>query len=223
MQDHVKVKICGLTNLADAEAAVAAGADYLGFIFYAKSQRYVAPERVREIVATIRQRPFPPRVVGVFVNEAPDRIAALLESCDLDLAQLHGEEVPSIVNDPQSVLYGRCYKALRPQSLGEAEADAEWYIAEADGMRPTLMLDTFHPRLRGGTGATADWELGVALAGMTSGLLLAGGLTPDNVAAAVVKVRPYGVDVASGVETFPGQKNHAALAAFIRRAREASA
>jgi phosphoribosylanthranilate isomerase len=241
----LKVKLCGLTNLADAQAAVAAGADLLGFIFFPKSPRYVTPERVREIVQGLELDRRPPTAavchlclpevdrrrsavsghpsavvtVGVFVNESSAAVAQILDFCGLDLAQLHGEEPPETVTGD---LCGRSYKALRPRSLDEALALASRYAPapplEGETTCPALMVDAYHPHLRGGTGETGDWGLAAALAGRYS-LLLAGGLGPANVAEAVRAVRPWGVDVSSGVESAPGQKDHAAVRAFVAAAK----
>ncbi|MEM8863646.1 MAG: phosphoribosylanthranilate isomerase, partial [Chloroflexota bacterium] len=134
-------------------------------------------------------------------------------------AQLHGHEPPAQINDPNAILHGRAYKALRPQSMAEAEADAEWYIAEAPGFYPSIMIDAYHPDLYGGTGELSDWEIGKAITKMTDGLMLAGGLTAENVAQAVVEVLPYCVDVASGVEATAGIKDHAKVRAFIQNAK----
>lgn len=219
----VRVKICGLTTLEDAVFAADAGADYLGFILWPGSKRAVAAETVTRIVTALRNRPDCPLLVGVFVNEEPARAADLLESCGLDLAQLSGEEPPAHVGDPASPLYGRAYKALRPSSLAEAEAELEWYAAPkpaADG--PALLLDSYHPVLRGGTGETGDWAVAAAVAAQVPHLMLAGGLTPDNVGEAVRRVRPFAVDVASGVEAAPGQKEEAKVRAFIHNAKEAA-
>lgn len=223
----VGVKICGITTLEDALAACAAGADYLGFIFYPPSLRAVPPERAAGIVRSIRRdcdnRAGPanaslPRFVGVFVNEPAPSIAAILDACDLDLAQLSGDEPAETITQPASPLYGRAYKALRPRSFEEAIRDAARYAAEA-GNGPALLLDTPHGRLYGGSGETGDWNVSAALARTQPRLMLAGGLTPDNVAAAVARVRPYAVDVASGVEAAPGRKDHALVRAFIANAR----
>ena len=224
----VKVKICGLTNLADAKTAVSAGADYLGFIFYPPSKRSITPQAAKAIVAQLRQADDCPLLVGVFVNETAVTMARTLDECDLDLAQLSGEEVPSLIGDKGSAIYGRCYKALRPTSLDEAEADAEWYLppqfsSQPPARRPDqpgLLIDTYHPTLRGGTGATGDWSLSAALANKVPNLMLAGGLTAVNVAQAVRQVQPYAVDVASGIEASPGQKDHEQLVAFIQQAKE---
>lgn len=216
----MKVKICGITNLEDALLAVEAGADYLGFIFYPPSKRAVTAAVVQGIVPVLRQLPICPLLVGVFVNETAVYMADVLQQCQLDLAQLHGEEVPSLIGDAASLLYGRSYKALRPSSLAEAEADAEWYIPPSllPGA-PSLLIDTYHPTLRGGTGQTADWQMSAHLAATIPGLMLAGGLTPDNVAEAVRQVRPYAVDVAGGVEAQPGKKEPALVREFITQAK----
>lgn len=216
----MKVKICGITNLADAQAAVAAGVDYLGFIFYPPSKRSIEVDAARRIVAELRAAPGCPLLVGVFVNETAVHMARILDICQLDLAQLSGEETPSLIGDPNSPLYGRSYKALRPTSLAEADAEAEWYLPPvvANGA-PTFLLDAYHPTLRGGTGQTGDWGIAAALTERIPGLMLAGGLTPDNVAQAIAQTHPFAVDTASGVEATPGQKDHALMRAFIRRAK----
>jgi phosphoribosylanthranilate isomerase len=210
----VKIKVCGLTNAIDAGAAMAAGADLLGFIFAPESPRHVTPEQVRDILTAVE--PARPLTVGVFVNEAPEMVAQVLSFCGLDLAQLHGEEPPTSLK--QSPLRGRAYKALRPRMLEEARDLARQYALPPplrDGGRlPAFLMDAYHPRRRGGTGVTGDWSLASSLAGQHS-LLLAGGLTPANVARAVSSVQPWGVDVSSGVEGGPGRKDHDALRAFV--------
>jgi phosphoribosylanthranilate isomerase len=216
----VRVKICGLTTLEDAQLAADAGADLLGFILYSASPRAVTPETAQTIVASLRRRPECPLLVGVFVNEPAATVASILDQCALDLAQLHGDEPPSFVGDPASLLYGRSYKALRPTTLAEAEADSEWYLPPNPvAGRPALLLDAYHPRLRGGSGHSANWTIAARLASQTPGLLLAGGLNPANVAAAVRQVRPFGVDVASGVEASPGRKDPDLVRAFIQVAK----
>lgn len=225
----MKVKICGLTNLADAQTAVAAGADYLGFIFYPPSKRSIEINKAKAIVQTLRAAPNCPVLVGVFVNETGPRLAEVLDEVGLDLAQLSGEEVPFLVGDERSPIFGRCYKALRPTSLAEAEAEAEWYAVPGGGERysvngnqsPSLLIDTYHPTLRGGTGETGDWAMSAHLAQTIPGLMLAGGLTADNVAEAVRQVRPFAVDVASGVEAGPGKKDPDLISAFIHNAKSA--
>ncbi|MBX3001646.1 MAG: phosphoribosylanthranilate isomerase [Caldilineaceae bacterium] len=223
----VRVKICGITNLEDAQVALDAGADLLGFIFYPKSPRYVEPAQVKEIVAGLRrvsdQSPIPsprfPKFVGVFVNEDGDNVAAILDHTGINYAQLHGGEPPTILER----LAPRAFKALRPTSREEALIDAESYgkFGPADG--PQLMIDAYDPAAYGGTGKKADWLTAAGLAHLYPRLLLAGGLTPVNVAQAVRTVRPWGVDVGSGVEIEPGRKDHPAVRSFIARAKGALA
>lgn len=215
-----QVKICGITTLEDALVAAEAGADYLGFILWPGSKRGIAPAAAQPIVAGLRQRASCPVLVGVFVNETGEAMARLLDELVLDLAQLSGEEPPALVADPGSPLYGRSYKGIRPTSFAEAEAEAEWYVPPTPVVeQPSLLLDAYHPTLRGGTGRRADWELAAKLAATVQNLMLAGGLKADNVAAAVQQVHPFAVDVASGVEAAPGKKDHGLVRAFVREAK----
>jgi phosphoribosylanthranilate isomerase len=212
-----QVKICGITNIDDALVAAAAGADYLGFILWPGSKRAVTAQEVQLMATTLRRRPSCPQLVGVFVNETGDVVARLLDELNLDLAQLSGEEPPVLVADPGSPLYGRSYKGIRPTSFAEAEAEAEWYVPPAPATsQPSLLLDAYHPTLRGGTGLQADWAMAAKLAATVDGLMLAGGLNADNVAAAVRQVKPFAVDVASGVEKAPGIKDQELVRKFIR-------
>lgn len=194
----------------DAETALAAGADMLGFICYPKSPRYRTPEQIAAILDGLRRGNGAYRTVGVFVDAPLETVQAVLDQTGLDLAQLHGGEPPVLLER----LDGRGFKALRPTSLAEAEADAEWYadLGPIDG--PDLLIDAYHPTTYGGTGLRADWLVAETVA-RSHRLMLAGGLTPANVSAAVTAVRPWGVDVSSGVETHPGQKDHDAMRAFI--------
>lgn len=215
----MKVKICGLTCLEDALVAVEAGADLLGFIFHPKSPRYIEPAAVTELLAQLRaqaQRPLP-TTVGVFVNEPAEQIVAVLAQTGLDLAQLHGDEDPATV----AALGGRAYKALRPAAPDAATALAERYALLPAADAPGLMIDAYSPTAFGGTGFRADWALARDLAACVPRLLLAGGLTPENVAAAVVAVAPWGVDVSTGVEAAPGRKDHAKVRAFVAAAHAA--
>ncbi len=221
----VQVKVCGLTNLCDALVAAASGADLLGFIFFPGSPRYVTPEQVRVIVAAVRESRPGVQAVGVFVNESPETMCEVLGFCDLQLAQLHGEEPPQALElDHQcpSVLRGRAYKALRPRSLDEARRLAAAYALppplQGENGPPAFLLDTYHAARRGGTGQPGDWTIAAHLAGQYP-LLLAGGLSPANAAQAVRRVRPWGVDAASGIESAPGRKDHDAVRAFIAAAK----
>lgn len=212
------VKICGITNLDDALVAVEAGADLLGFILYPKSPRYIVPAAIARIVARIKADHAPAiRCVGVFVNEPLEVIRAILAEASLDYAQLHGDEPPALLD----ALPGRAYKALRPATAAEATAQANTFARTAPAHGPRLMVDAYDPAEYGGTGKKADWTAAATLARRHPGLLLAGGLTPDNVAAAIRTVQPWGVDVASGVEASPGHKDHAKVRAFVRHAKQA--
>ncbi|HNS04223.1 MAG TPA: phosphoribosylanthranilate isomerase [Anaerolineae bacterium] len=215
---QTRVKICGLTNLDDALVATEAGADLLGFIFYEKSPRNVTPRQVRDIIdqlgvagnrlpSTVHRSPL---LVGVFVNPSLEQVTRTLDYCGLDLAQLHGEEAPELL----AALPGRAFKALRPKDAAEAASQAGQFARFGPAGGPDLLVDAYHPTLRGGGGQTGDWSLAAGLAAQHR-LLLAGGLTPDNVAAAIAQVQPWGVDVASGVEATPGRKDHNRVRAFL--------
>ena len=217
-----KVKICGLTNFADAAAAIEAGADLLGFVFYEKSPRYVEVEQVQEIITQLHQA-YPRnsekpeyRTVGVFVDRPAAYIAAIMTLTGLDWAQLSGNEPVSVLEQLQR----RAYKAIRPRAYKEADAEASFYAALSPRFGPRLLIDAYRPGEYGGTGLRADWEIARELARFRS-ILLAGGLTPDNVAEAVKQVHPWGVDVSSGVEKAPGVKDHAAIKNFVANAKNA--
>jgi phosphoribosylanthranilate isomerase len=209
----VKVKICGITNSDDARAALEAGADLLGFNFYAKSLRYIVPEKAREIAAQIRSNGQKPLLVGVFVNSPLEEIRSILEIAQVDLAQLHGDEPVRVLEQ----LNGRGFKALRPTSEKEAEIDAEWFAPHGPNA-PVLLIDAYRKDQYGGTGRVADWMIATKLAQQYP-ILLAGGLTPENVTEAIRQVRPWGVDVASGVECAPGKKDAAKMRLFVERCR----
>ena len=207
----MKVKICGITNVDDARAAVAVGADLLGFNFYPKSPRYIAPESAREIATQIRSSGRKPLLVGVFVNSPLEEVKLILEVAQIDLAQLHGDEPVRVLEQ----LNGRGFKALRPTSETEAEIDAEWFAPCAPNA-PALLIDAYRKDQYGGTGHTANWSLATKMA-QRYPILLAGGLTPENVAEAVRQVRPWGVDVASGVEVSSGKKDAGKMRLFMER------
>jgi phosphoribosylanthranilate isomerase len=201
----VKIKICGITNPDDAMAAVDAGADALGFVFHKASPRCVQPDVVRRIVASL-----PPFVlpVGVFVNEDLKVVRDVIDSCGLAVAQLHGEETAAYCEQ-----VGRpVWKAFRLKNVGSFLALAE-YKGRA-GVR-ALLIDAYSESAYGGTGQRADWTL-AAEAARTAPVMLGGGLTPDNVGDAIRMVKPYGVDVSSGVEALPGKKDHHKVTAFIQ-------
>lgn len=203
-----KIKICGIKSVSDALAANEAGADLIGFNFYPKSPRYIDVGRCRDIMSVMR-RYGSIAYVGLFVNASVAEVRATLETCGLSLAQLHGDETPEMLN----ALDGRAFKAFRgiPQSLdGFARQGA-----------PALLVDASVEGMYGGTGVTADWD-GAAEIAKRYPLLLAGGLTPENVAEAVQRVKPWGVDVASGVESAPGEKDLHKMKAFVKAVRSAT-
>lgn len=201
------IKICGITNLPDAFCAIDAGADYLGFNFHPASPRSIEPEACRKITAVLRKECPLVKRVGVFVNMPLERVRSLLESCGLDLAQLHGDESPADL----AALGTRAFKAFRG-----VPAEVDGYARRE---APALLVDAAVKDAYGGTGVTADWAAAAELAKKFP-LFLAGGLNPENVAAALRQVNPWGVDVASGVESSPGRKEPHKLEAFIRAARQ---
>jgi phosphoribosylanthranilate isomerase len=199
---EVKVKICGLTNLEDALAATDAGADALGFVF-ADSPRRMSVDRVRGIV---RDLPTFIVTVGVFVDHDLDEMIKITDACGLDRVQVHGDRT-----DDAAAFFGRrAVKAVRVKP-GLAR---DW----AADPQAALLLDAWSPDQAGGTGRTFDWSQAVEPARIRP-IILAGGLTPENVAAAVQQVNPYAVDVSSGVETSPGRKDHDRLQRFIDNAK----
>ena len=201
-----QVKICGITNIDDALHAAACGADALGFVFYPGSPRFIDPDRARQIIAEL-----PPflTTVGLFVNEPPARIREMVEFCGLNTVQLHGDEGPDQCCYPPC----RVIKALRLKP----EMDDGFFSSFPVS---ALLLDAYVPDQYGGTGHRCDWEKAAEIASAHR-VILAGGLSPDNVAEAVQQVHPYGVDVSSGVEKKPGQKDPEKVASFIRMAKEA--
>ena len=203
-----KIKICGIKTVTDALAAMDAGADLIGFNFYSKSPRYIDVGRCRDIMSVMRRYGHI-TYVGVFVNASVGTIRATMETLGLSLAQLHGDETPEML----SALDGKAFKAFRgvPQNL-----DGFARVAV-----PALLVDASVKGTYGGTGVTADWNSAAELAKKYP-LLLAGGLTPDNVVEAVRQVSPWGVDVASGVESSPGLKDATKMKAFVHAIREES-
>ena len=203
----VRVKICGITNRDDALFAVDCGADALGFIFYEKSFRYVAPEKAGEIIADL-----PPFVtpVGVFVNASEMHMDAVVKLAGLRAIQLHGDE------PPESCL-GHAVPVIRVLRVGpnfDAESMRSYLV-------DTFLLDTAKAGSYGGTGETFDWTKAKE-AKANGRIILSGGLNPDNVAEAVEAVAPYAVDTSSGVEAEPGKKDHAKVKAFVKKVHEYS-
>jgi phosphoribosylanthranilate isomerase len=203
----VKVKICGITSAEDALAAVDAGADALGFMFYAPSPRCVTGEVAARIIHQL-----PPFVakVGVFVNPTAEEVRQAMADCGLDTLQFHGEEPPEFCRQ-----FGlKALKAFRVQGPDTLKALPHYSDL-------TWLLDSFVAGTRGGTGNSFNWDLAAQVVRMGGRVILAGGLTPENAAEAVRKVRPYALDVSSGVESMPGRKEAAKVRAFIAAARGA--
>lgn len=205
----VRIKICGITREGDAWDAVWAGADALGFLFYPKSKRRISPERARDII-----RALPPLVaaVGVFANESAERIAAVRETCRLDAVQLHGDETPEFCRS----LSGKTIKAFRLRS-------AETLAAARAFSTGAWLFDSYAPNQRGGTGCPFNWEWIRQSMPLPRPFIVAGGLTPGNVGNCIKTVRPYAVDVSSGVEEEPGKKNADKMRRFVAAVREAEA
>jgi phosphoribosylanthranilate isomerase len=208
----IRVKICGLTTLEDALLAIEAGADLLGFNFHPASPRHIFPTDCARLVTALASFRPAVQLVGVFVNTPSEQIRRILASCNLDLAQLSGDE-PA---EDLARLGVQAFKAFRPASPDELEHLLQSYPLRKQP--PACLLDAYRPGQYGGTGQVADWSLAAGLA-RRAPLLLAGGLRPENVAQAVTQVHPWGVDVASGVESSPGRKDPERLRAFIQAAR----
>lgn len=201
-----RIKICGITSLDDAQYAVAAGASALGFVFYEKSPRCILPETVRQIVAELS--PFV-TTVGLFVNTATETVQQTMQMAGLQVVQLHGDESPEDCCLEQ-------YPVIKAVRVKDADslAGIDRYQVSA------LLLDAWSEEQYGGTGESFDWQLASHLTGNLP-LILAGGLRPDNVAAAIRQVTPYAVDVSSGVEIQPGRKDHHKIDKFIQQVRQA--
>ena len=204
----IQVKICGLTNVEDALAAVEAGADLLGFVLWEKSPRSVTIETAREIAR--RLPPATPRV-GVFVDARVEKVMFSLRICDFSALQFHGQETPSFCQqfNVMTIKAFRVRDAASVQALAGYDTDA-------------FLLDSQVEGQPGGTGETFDWSLAAAAKKFDKPIFLAGGLTPQNVAAAVRAAQPFAVDVSSGVEAAPGKKDRQKMRDFIAAVREAS-
>jgi phosphoribosylanthranilate isomerase len=199
------LKICGITRLTDALHAAGQGATALGFVFWEKSPRYIAPERAREIIAAL---PSAVTTVGVFVNASIERVQKVAATSGVAVVQLHGDEPPEYGD-------GLDYPIFRSMTLNDALG-----VIDAWPIGTPLLLDAADRDRRGGTGVIVDWSRAAALARRRR-VILAGGLTPENVGDAIETVNPYGVDVSSGVEEAPGVKDLAKVTRFLENARAA--
>lgn len=199
------VKICGITNIDDAFDAIELGADYLGFNFYPDSPRYVSPEKLNLIITEI---PYSVKKVGIFVNCAPQVVIDIATQFDLDLLQFHGDEKAAYCNQ-----FARPFiKAIRPKNesdlLGLEEFQADYFL-----------VDSFVSGNFGGTGIVSNWDLARQVKKLGKPIFLSGGLDPDNVEMAIGAVKPFGVDVASGVEFEPGKKDYHKMNEFIQKVK----
>jgi phosphoribosylanthranilate isomerase len=204
----VKVKICGLTNAPDAQAAVAAGADLVGFIFADASPRKLTVPDAAEIAQHI---PLHVLKVGVFVNPTEELVLEALQECGLGMLQFHGDE-PADFCTQFGVM---SLKAFRMR-------DASILATLPNFPTDAWLLDTYSAKQAGGTGQTFNWDLAIAVKKFGRPIFLAGGLTPENVVDAVRTVEPFAVDVSSGVEISPGKKDHAKITAFINAVKQVS-
>ncbi|MEW6676046.1 MAG: phosphoribosylanthranilate isomerase [Nitrospirota bacterium] len=202
---QVRVKICGITNLDDAMAAANFGADALGFVFFKGSPRYISPD---DAGAIIRRLPSFITTVGVFVNENTDRIEEIIKLTGIDVVQLHGDESPEMCNISRRII-----KAIRVKSLNSLDP-----LKNYKDRVSAFLLDTFTPDIFGGTGQIFNWDIATD-AKQFGRIILAGGLTPDNITEAVRRVTPYGVDVSSGVEAEKGKKDRKKMKLFIEKAK----
>ena len=200
------VKICGITNLEDAQLACDLGATALGFNFWRRSSRYVAPEKVSVITKLLSGRNV--LFVGVFVNEDTDAIRSVAQVTGLDWIQLHGDEASEIVLSLKQSTRLPVMKAFRVSPAFDPEG-FDNYNADA------VLLDAFSPVARGGTGHTFDWSVARQVRDLHPNLYLAGGLTPQNIVHAIASVKPFGVDICSGVESSPGKKDPEKMGALF--------
>ena len=211
-----KIKFCGLTRTADVTAAIECGADAIGLNFYKPSPRYVSPETARELSIVADQRVLR---VGVFVNASPMEVDAVLAICPLDCIQLHGDETPEWIDETSDFpLLQSIYFIKAIAWRGKVE-DRETVIAWTHKRHPRLLgllVDAYDPVERGGTGRTARWNLLFPRPKelRNTNILLAGGLTPENISQAIQIAKPDGVDIASGIESAPGMKDHSKMRAI---------
>jgi phosphoribosylanthranilate isomerase len=217
----VWIKICGNTNLEDARVAVEAGVDALGFIFARHSPRCISADRAAEII-----RELPPEIekVGVFTNAPVDEVFAVAQQAGLTAVQLHGSETPDDARRLDSPCAGCRLRVFKSLHVAEAQGISFAESRVLGEHFDALLLDSSKPGF-GGTGRTFDWEQAaplIKMLGVTSKLIVAGGLTPENVGEAIAKFRPYGVDAVTGAEREPGKKDHDKVRAFVKAARAAS-
>jgi len=210
MQTRIQIKICGVTNASDARACIELGADMIGFNFYPASPRYIEPRIVRQIVDTLPTRS---SAVGVFVDVGPEEIRKIANIAGIRCVQLHGHATPESCSE-----LARQFRVIRALSTDpQFEPEDTAAFPQCD-----VLIDAYHPELRGGTGQACDWSAARAATPYTRFLILSGGLNPRNVGSAIAAVAPHAVDVCSGIESAPGVKDHRALEKFISAVRAAT-
>ncbi len=214
----MKMKICGIKTFEEAMMMVENGVDIIGFNFYPQSPRYISPGACMRLVVrletALREEMSRITMMGVFVNSERDNMHAIFRDCHLDMIQLSGDEPPEVLE----LLGERSFKVLRPTSYAEFTSAVERYPRRT--MAPAWMIDTYRPGEYGGTGQTADWDL-VRQIAQTTPILLAGGLNASNVGEAIRRINPWGVDVASGVESSPGVKDPQKVRDFVQAVQSA--
>lgn len=211
---RVRIKICGLTNTDDVAAAVAAGADALGFVFVPESPRFITPEAAGALVAAV---PGFVTTVGLFVDASADEMTEAVRVSGVSCVQFHGHEPPALCASVGAALGRPWIKALRVGESPDLAAEAARY-----GQASAILFDAFDPKRAGGTGKTFEWSALDHLPKGGPARILAGGLTPDNVATAIARVRPYAVDVSGGVERAKGLKDAARIEQFARAVQHVS-
>jgi len=219
-----KIKICGIRSYDNALMVARAGADMIGLNFYPKTPRYVEPETAREIADKLRDvlGDDCPLLIGLFVNATDSHISQVMDTVGLDFAQLSGDESESVLKEMRGV----AFKSIRPPTLAMAMDDVNYFepTFPTDERVPSLIVDAYNPKLYGGTGETASVEVALEVKKRVPRMMLAGGLSPDNVAERIQAIQPWGVDVASGVEDgTAGVKDEGKVRAFIEAVKGVNA
>jgi len=217
----IKVKICGIRNLEDALVAAEAGADFIGMVFVPERHRRITPKEAKAIVDGVRNSgSLVPRIVGLFADQAIEEVAGIVEFCDLDLVQLCGKESVEYAGQTGCDVIKVVHVTESATAADDAGTGAR--VREFSGVGHLVTLDRYVKGIQGGTGKGFDWSVAASLSQAGQPFLLAGGLTQENVSEAIATVKPWGVDVSSGVET-DGNKDHTKIKEFLRVAREAAA
>jgi len=217
---EIRVKICGIRALDDALAAAEAGADLIGMVFVPERRRRITPKEAKAIVDGVRNSGGPvPRIVGLFADQSIEEVAGVVEFCGLDLAQLCGQETVEFAGQLGCDVIKVVHVAESATASDDAGTGA--LVKEFSGVGHLVTLDRYVEGIQGGTGKGFDWEVAASLSRSGHPFLLAGGLTPENVSEAITMVKPWGVDVSSGVET-DGKKDHAKILEFLQKAKAAA-